>query len=269
MSRSEKEEYLRENFIDAIVDCRMGVEDMSEFARRFDDNKIFKEIFIRWSRTGREVFFIKKVGFVNIHVRSEPPGFWGVTKKVITDFKYENKNGEMVSLVKSEKTLFNDDRRKQLPDSYQSPWLSVIIISIILSTVILYLNIRSRKNKIRLFANKLMPKQFALKNGQATYEWVKGFNKAAHFGGKTEIKAPTVKSSGDDDRLNLSISVDKLEEELDKLNESLESGEMQFEEFEGKEKILEDKIAKAKIAEKSETKEPSKSKKKKDEPFTD
>ena len=122
----------------------------------------------------------------------------------------------------------------------------------------------SSLNKIRLFANKLMPKQFALKNGQATYEWVKGFNKAAHFGGKTEIKAPIVKSSGDDDRLNLSISVDKLEEELDKLNESLESGEMQFEEFEGKEKILEDKIAKAKIAEKSETKEPSKSKKKKE-----
>jgi hypothetical protein len=87
MSRSEKEKYLRENFIDAIVACGTGVVDMSEFARRFDDNKIFKEIFIRWSRTGREVFFIKKVGFVNLHVRSEPPGFWGVTKKVIKDFK--------------------------------------------------------------------------------------------------------------------------------------------------------------------------------------
>jgi len=120
-------------------------------------------------------------------------------------------------------------------------------------------------NKLRLFVNKLMPKQFALKNGQETYEWVKGFNKAAHFGNKTNIKAITVKSSGDDNRVNFSISVNKLEEELEQLNESLESGEMQFEEFEGKEKILENKIAKAKISEKGETNKTVKPKKKKEQ----
>lgn len=86
MPRTEKEEYLREKFIDAIVANGTGIEDMSELARRFSDDT-FKEIFQRWSRTGREQFLIKGVGFINIHVRSDPPGFWGITKNVINDFR--------------------------------------------------------------------------------------------------------------------------------------------------------------------------------------
>ena len=85
MPRTEKEEYLRERFIDAIVANGTGIEDMSELARRFSGT--FKEIFQRWSRTGREQFLIKGVGFINVHVRSDPPGFWGITKNVINDFR--------------------------------------------------------------------------------------------------------------------------------------------------------------------------------------
>ncbi len=72
MSRSKKEEYFREKFIDAIVANGTGIEDMSALVRRFGDGT-FKEIFKRWSRTGCEQFLIKGVGFINIHVRSEPP----------------------------------------------------------------------------------------------------------------------------------------------------------------------------------------------------
>ena len=86
MGRSEKEEYFREQFLDEIAVQGTGVEDMSTLAQRFDESS-FKNIFIRWSRLGREIFFIKGTGFVNVHVRSDPPGFWGVTKNVLNDFK--------------------------------------------------------------------------------------------------------------------------------------------------------------------------------------
>ena len=78
MTRSDKEEYFRDKFIDSIVANGSAVEDMSELARRFSDTNI-KDIFERWSSLGREQFLVKKVGFINVHVRSEPPGFWGVT----------------------------------------------------------------------------------------------------------------------------------------------------------------------------------------------
>lgn len=85
MPRSDKEEYFRHKFIDSFVANGTGIEDMSELASRFSDNE-FKDIFERWSRLGREQFLVKRVGFINVHVRSEPPGFWGVTKNVIKDF---------------------------------------------------------------------------------------------------------------------------------------------------------------------------------------
>jgi len=85
MTRSDKEDYFRDKFIDAIVANRTSIEDMSALARRFSDNE-FKDIFERWDRLGREQFLVKNVGFINVHVRSEPPGFWGVTKNVIKDF---------------------------------------------------------------------------------------------------------------------------------------------------------------------------------------
>jgi hypothetical protein len=74
MGRSEKEEYFREQFLDEIVVQGTGVEDMSTLAQRVDDHS-FKNIFIRWSRLGREIFFIKGTGFVNVQVRSDPQVF--------------------------------------------------------------------------------------------------------------------------------------------------------------------------------------------------
>jgi hypothetical protein len=86
MGRTEKDEYFREQFLDEIVAQGKGVEDMSTLARRYDDISI-KNIFDRWSRIGREIFFLKGTGFINVHIRSEPPGFWGVRKNVLNDFK--------------------------------------------------------------------------------------------------------------------------------------------------------------------------------------
>ncbi len=85
MSHSDKDEYFRDKFIDAIVANGTGIEGMSGLAHRLSNPK-FGDMFERWARLGREIFFVKKVGLINVHVRSEPPGFWGVTKNVINDF---------------------------------------------------------------------------------------------------------------------------------------------------------------------------------------
>ena len=85
MPRSEKDEYFRDKFIDAIVANGTGIESMSGLARQLSNPK-FGDMFERWARLGREIFYVKRVGFINVHVRSEPPGFWGVTKNVISDF---------------------------------------------------------------------------------------------------------------------------------------------------------------------------------------
>lgn len=86
MGRTEQAETFRVNFIQALRAQGVGVDDMSSFALIFEEPN-FKAIFERWDSLGRELFYIKKVGFVNIHVRSDPPGFWGITKQVINDFK--------------------------------------------------------------------------------------------------------------------------------------------------------------------------------------
>ncbi|MDA3940807.1 MAG: DUF4105 domain-containing protein [Spirochaetia bacterium] len=75
-----------------------------------------------------------------------------ILEEGIEKFKYKNENGEMVSLVKTKNILYKADQREQLPDSYRPPYPAMLISTLILSILILYLNIRSRQNKIRLFA---------------------------------------------------------------------------------------------------------------------
>lgn len=85
MIYSDKDDYFRDKFIDAIVANGTGIDSMSGLARRLSNPKL-GDMFERWARLGREIFFVKKGVFINVHVRSEPPGFWGVTKNVINDF---------------------------------------------------------------------------------------------------------------------------------------------------------------------------------------
>ena len=86
MGRTEQAERFRIDFIDAIKAKGASVEDMSSFALIFDEPRL-KAIFQRWDSLGRELFYIDKVGFINVHVRSEPPGFWGIAKRVKDDFE--------------------------------------------------------------------------------------------------------------------------------------------------------------------------------------
>ena len=91
MGHSEQADYLRKEFVSTLRKMGGQVEDMRSLALVYDDN-ILKAIFERWSNLGREIFAIKGVGFVNVHIRSESPGFWGITKQVEKDFKNISKN---------------------------------------------------------------------------------------------------------------------------------------------------------------------------------
>ena len=86
MPITQQAENLRIVFIDTLRAQGLRVDDMSSFALIFDDKKT-KEIFQRWYNLGREIFFIEKVGFINAHVRSDPPGFWGISQHIIDDFE--------------------------------------------------------------------------------------------------------------------------------------------------------------------------------------
>ena len=60
-------------------------------------------------------------------------------------------------------------------------------------------------NKIRVFANSFLSKlpgkfQFTVDQGRDAYEFVKGYNKAAHFGGVKTPDNPIVKSTDDDEK---------------------------------------------------------------------
>ena len=60
-------------------------------------------------------------------------------------------------------------------------------------------------NKIRVFANSFLSKlptkfQFTVDQGRYAYEFVKGYNKAAHFGGVKTPDNPIVKSTDDDEK---------------------------------------------------------------------
>ena len=86
-------------------------------------------------------------------------------------------------------------------------------------------------NKIRVFANSFLSKlpgkfQFTVDQGRDAYEFVKGYNKAAHFGGVKTPDNPIVKSTDDnekaitredkDKKVSLSVSKKQLTPEQDK-----------------------------------------------------
>ncbi len=63
----------------------------------------------------------------------------------IQDFKYQNSNGDLIPLVSSKNILYKAVGKKELPESFSPPYLIVILITILLSVLILFLNFQSRK----------------------------------------------------------------------------------------------------------------------------
>lgn len=60
---------------------------MIELAEK-ESNPKFRSIMLGLGRAGREVYTVAGVGFINVHIRSEPPGWWSILKTVKEDLAF-------------------------------------------------------------------------------------------------------------------------------------------------------------------------------------
>ena len=86
MGHSDEADKIRTEFLQLLKNNGVKTTNLKELSSR-SDNDILQQIFTSWSRTNREIYFIKDVGFVNLHIRSESKGFWGITQSIEDDFK--------------------------------------------------------------------------------------------------------------------------------------------------------------------------------------
>jgi len=82
-------ERIKDSFLLAInttlTDISLPILNMKEFSSFFEDPKI-RNFFLSWDAFKRQIIFIKSVGFVNYHIHSKEPGFWGIPVRIQRDF---------------------------------------------------------------------------------------------------------------------------------------------------------------------------------------
>lgn len=97
MSRSRIADEVLDAFLASLRELGATVRDMGELARDFDDQKL-QGLVQRLGQAGRQVFLVKGVGFVNIHVSASESGFWGIQESVRNDFEALAKIGPIKEL---------------------------------------------------------------------------------------------------------------------------------------------------------------------------
>jgi len=94
MSRTVQSDFIQKAFLQALKAEGAIVEDMQQVAARFSDSNA-RKYFEHLGRAGRNVFFVKRVGLINVHVRSELPGWWNVLTSVKEDFDELKKDSRL------------------------------------------------------------------------------------------------------------------------------------------------------------------------------
>lgn len=83
MSRIAKADRVRKAFFDALRSQGASVESMADLAA--GSNPTIRDLFMALGQAGREVYLVRGVGLINVHIRSEPPGWWSILKTVKRD----------------------------------------------------------------------------------------------------------------------------------------------------------------------------------------
>ncbi len=81
MSRTVQSDAIQEAFLDAVRAEGAVVEGMSELTGHTSNGEL-RAVLQSLGRNGRNVFFVEGVGMIQVHVRTEPPGWWNVLKSV-------------------------------------------------------------------------------------------------------------------------------------------------------------------------------------------
>jgi len=85
MKGTETSNRIRDAFLDAVKSFGGTIETMNDLASKATIPNV-RQVYERLGQSGRNVYLIHGVGLINIHVRSEPPGWWNVLKTVKEDF---------------------------------------------------------------------------------------------------------------------------------------------------------------------------------------
>lgn len=87
MNRGASAERIRRAFFAELGKLQLSVVTMDALAAKSESEAI-RRVFQRLGQADREVYLIRGVGIVNLHVRSESPGWWNVLKSVKDDLDW-------------------------------------------------------------------------------------------------------------------------------------------------------------------------------------
>ncbi|MBS0382539.1 MAG: hypothetical protein JSR56_08905 [Proteobacteria bacterium] len=91
MSRTQKSDEIRDAFLGELRAQGASVESLANLAAKGESAAI-RNVFAVLGTSGREVYLVGGIGFINVHVRSDPPGWWNVMKSVKSQFDHIFKN---------------------------------------------------------------------------------------------------------------------------------------------------------------------------------
>ncbi len=98
MSRTVQSDAIQEAFLDELKAQGATVESMDGLFAHTDHPEA-RDLLARLGRSGRNLFLVKGIGLINVHVRSELKGWWGILKTVKEDLQALGTNHFFVLLT--------------------------------------------------------------------------------------------------------------------------------------------------------------------------
>lgn len=93
MSRTVDSDAIQGAFLDSLRTEGGVVESMSDVAARVAHLPELQGVFKDLGRAASNVFFVKGVGLINIHVRTDAPGWWNIQKSIMDQLDYLQERG--------------------------------------------------------------------------------------------------------------------------------------------------------------------------------
>jgi hypothetical protein len=111
-------------------------------------------------------------------------------------------------------------------------------------------------SQMRVFVNNFLPKKFQFKkeDGSSVYHFVKNYNKSSHFGGKASFESVINPVVSDDEKAKVSLSITKINEQIQALEDQYESGEIDYDDYDQQLSNLEAKLERVKTVPTEEVK---------------
>ncbi|MDO9417408.1 hypothetical protein [Pararhizobium sp.] len=97
MGRTVDSDRIRDNFLDSLKSQGASVETMADLALQATESTM-RRLFDGLGRAGRDVYLVRGVGLINVHVRSKSPGWWNILKTVKEDLDILHKEFGVIRL---------------------------------------------------------------------------------------------------------------------------------------------------------------------------